>query len=129
MSASSQSFFNNFLSYSIFRLIATTLVVFIAISILNNIWVALQRRRNDDQKLKSFEKMKLNPRHWFFGHVAMVSIKGLMHTWALFLKTLCSFSKNKATLDKISYGSGQKCSKELRKHSFTSVETIVVKLQ
>ena len=27
------------------------------------------------------------------------------------------------------YGSGQKCSKELKNHSFTSVETIVVKLQ
>ena len=43
---------------------------------------------------------------------------------------LCAFfSKNKATSDKISYGSGQKCSKELKHHSFTSVETIVVKLQ
>ena len=43
---------------------------------------------------------------------------------------LCAFSqKNKATLDKVSYGSGQKCSKELRNHSFTSVEAIVVKVQ
>ena len=42
----------------------------------------------------------------------------------------CTFSqKNKATSDKVSYGSGQKCSKELKNHSFTSVETIVVKLQ
>ena len=49
--------------------------------------------------------------------------------WALFLKTLCIFSKNKATSDKVSYGSGQKCSKELKNYSFTSVETIVVKLQ
>ena len=55
--------------------------------------------------------------------------KGVLHPWALFLKTLCIFSKNKATLDKVSYGSGQKCSKELKNHSFTSVEAIVVKLQ
>ena len=58
-----------------------------------------------------------------------VALRGLLHPWALFLKTLCIFSKNKATLDKVSYGSGQKCSKELKNHSFTSVEAIVVKLQ
>ena len=52
--------------------------------------------------------------------------KGVLHPWTLFLKTLCIFSKNKATSDKVSYGSGQKCSKELKNHSFTSVETIVV---
>ena len=56
-------------------------------------------------------------------------LKGVLHPWALFLKTLCIFSKNKATSDKVSYGSGQKCSKELKNHSFTSVGTIVVKLQ
>ena len=55
-------------------------------------------------------------------------LKGVLHLWALFLKTLCIFSKNKATSDKVSYGSGQKCSKELENYSFTSVETIVVKL-
>ena len=55
--------------------------------------------------------------------------KGVLHLWALFLKTLCIFSKNKATSDKVSYGSGQKCSKELENYSFTSVEMIVVKLQ
>ena len=57
------------------------------------------------------------------------AFKGVLHPWALFLKTLCIFSKNKATLDKVSHGSGQKCSKELKNHSFTSVETTVVKLQ
>ena len=57
------------------------------------------------------------------------SLKGVLHPWALFLKTLYIFSKNKTTSDKVSYGSGQKCSKELKNHSFTSVETIVVKLQ
>ena len=56
-------------------------------------------------------------------------VKGVLHLWALFLKTLCIFSKNKTTLDKVSYGSGQKSSKELKNHSFTSVEAIVVKLQ
>ena len=61
--------------------------------------------------------------------VAQKSFKGVLHLGALFLKTLCIFSKNKATLDKVSYGSGQKYSKELKNHSFTSVETIVVKLQ
>ena len=55
--------------------------------------------------------------------------KGVLHPWALFLKILCIFSKNKATSDNVSYGFGQKCSKELKNHSFTSVETIVVKLQ
>ena len=56
-------------------------------------------------------------------------VKGVLHLWALFLKTLRIFSKNNATLDKVSYGSGQKCSKELKNDSFTSVETIIVKLQ
>ena len=55
--------------------------------------------------------------------------KGVLHLWALFLKTLCIFSKNKPNLDKVSYGSGQKCSTELKNQSFTSVEAIVVKLQ
>ena len=55
--------------------------------------------------------------------------KGVLHPWALFLKTFCIFSKNKANLDKVKYGSGQKCSKELKNHSFTSIEAIVVKLQ
>ena len=57
------------------------------------------------------------------------NFKGVLHPWALFLKILCIFSKNKATSDNVSYGFGQKCSKELKNHSFTSVETIVVKLQ
>ena len=56
-------------------------------------------------------------------------VKGVLYPWALFLKTLSIFSKNKAILDKESYGSGQKCSKEVQNHSFTSVEAIVVKLQ
>ena len=45
--------------------------------------------------------------------------KGVLHPWTLFLKTLCIFSKNKATSEKVSNGSGQKCSKELKNHSFT----------
>ena len=49
--------------------------------------------------------------------------------WALFLKTLRIFSKNKAILGKVSRGSGQKCFMELGNHSFNSVEAIVVKLQ
>ena len=53
---------------------------------------------------------------------------GVQHP-SLFLETVCIFSKNKAALDKVSYGSSQKCSKELKYHSFTSVETIVVKLK
>ena len=67
--------------------------------------------------------IQLNSIHLFF------TIKGVLHPWAVFLKTLCIFSKNKATSDKVSHGSVQKCSKELKNHSFTSVETIVVKLQ
>ena len=75
-------------------------------------------------KLQNFKKVKL-----IFGHPVPTSLKGILHPWALFLKTLCIFSKNKATSDKVSYGSGQECSKELKNHSFTSVKTIVVKLQ
>ena len=60
---------------------------------------------------------------------SIIIIKGELHPWALFLKTLCIFSKNKATLDKVSCGSGQKCSKELKNHSRTSVKAIVVKFQ
>ena len=59
-------------------------------------------------------------------------LKGVQHPWALFLKTLYIFSKNKATLDKVSYRSalpGQKCSKEHKNYSFTLAESIVVKLQ
>ena len=68
--------------------------------------------------------------HNFRGHQKIDQpLKGVLHLWALFLRTLCIFSKNKATSDKVSYGSGQKCSKELENYSFTSVETIVVKLQ
>ena len=63
----------------------------------------------------------------FFSNIT--NFKGVLHLWALFLKTFCIFSKNKATLDKETYVSGQKCSKELKNHSFTSVEAIVVKLQ
>ena len=56
-------------------------------------------------------------------------VKGVLHLWPLFLRTLSIFSKNKATLDKVFYGSGQKCSKELKNYIFTSVEAIVEKLQ
>ena len=51
--------------------------------------------------------------------------EGFVH----FLTKYSTFKKNKATLDKVSYGSGQNCSKELKNHSFASAETIVVKLQ
>ena len=76
--------------------------------------------------------MKILSSHWWRFELAtsiVCTLKGVLHLWALFLKTLCIFSKNKATSDKVSYGSGQKCSKELENYSFTSVETIVVKLQ
>ena len=72
-----------------------------------------------DSKVVAFGSLKLRS---FF-------VKGELHLWALFFKTLCIFSKNKVTLDKVSYGPGQKYSKELKNHSFTSVETAVVKLQ
>ena len=48
--------------------------------------------------------------------------KGVLHLWALFLKILCIFSKNKATSDKVSYGSGQKCSKELENYGSGGIE-------
>ena len=55
-------------------------------------------------------------------------LRGYSTPLDLIFKDFAHFLKNKATLDKVSYGSGQKCFKELKKHSFTSVETIVVKL-
>ena len=33
------------------------------------------------------------------------TLKEVLHLWTLFLKILCIFSKNKATLDKVSNGS------------------------
>ena len=74
-------------------------------------------------------KFLYNPMVFASQFLILEKFKGVLHLWALFLKTLCIFSKNKATSDKVSYGSGQKCSKELENYSFTSVETIVVKLQ
>ena len=68
-------------------------------------------------------------KYWVLQKLDVQAIKGVLHPWALFLKTLCIFAKNKAISDQVSYGSGQKCSKELKNHSFTSVKTIVVKLQ
>ena len=47
-----------------------------------------------------------------------IYLKGVQHPWALFLKALCIFSKIKASLDKVSYRSGQKYSRELKNHSF-----------
>ena len=44
---------------------------------------------------------------------ALRKVKGVQHLWAVFLKILCLFSKHKADLGKVSYGSGQKCYKEL----------------
>ena len=58
----------------------------------------------------------------------VVTLKGVQHPWALFLETFFIFSKIQATLDKVIYGSGQECSKELKNHIFISVTTIVVKL-
>ena len=51
-------------------------------------------------------------------YVKHFHIKGVQHPWSLCLKTLRIFSKNKATLDKVSYGSGQKCSKGTQKLKF-----------
>ena len=99
MSANSQSFFNYVLSNTTVRLIASTIVVFIAISVLKEIWISLRRRWNDDQKLRSFEKTKLTPRHWFFGHVAMVSYNRLnflnnsiwSHLFKMILVLICIY--------------------------------------
>ena len=74
-----------------------------------------------------YHHISISSPFWHF--YCLFVFKGVLHLWALFLKTLCIFSKNKATLDKVSYGSGQKWSEELENYSFTSVETIVVKLQ
>ena len=47
-----------------------------------------------------------------------MDFKGVLHPWTLFWKTLCIFSTTKATLLKLCNGSDQKCSKELKNHSF-----------
>ena len=54
--------------------------------------------------------------------------KEVLHPWALFLKTSCNFLKNNAILDKLSYGSGLKCSKEL-KYSFSKDHCCEVKVK
>ena len=46
------------------------------------------------------------------------TLKGVLHPWALFLKTLCIFSKNKATSEKVSHGSGQKMFQRTQKSQF-----------
>ena len=78
---------------------------------------------------KYFFLLKVNIVPKWYIYCDNTKVKGVLHPWALFLKTLCIFSKNKATSDKVSHGSGQKCSKELKNHNFTLVGTIVVKLQ
>ena len=77
----------------------------------------------------SFLFIPASPLKRLISTVKLCSLRGYCTPGPYFWKTLCIFSKNKATSDKVFYGSGQKCSKELKKHSFTSVETIVVKLQ
>ena len=49
-------------------------------------------------------------------------VKAVLHPWTLFLKTFYIFTKNKATLDKVSNGSDKKCSKELKNHIFISTD-------
>ena len=88
-------------------------------------YVLHQRDVNYTQNLMLFFHFHVNQ----LPYTCSFLFKGVLHPRALFLKTLCIFSKNKATSNKVSYGSDQKCSKELKNHSFTSVETIVVKLQ
>ena len=87
--------------------------------------ISLQNSGGKEVFLRGFHGTPLGHQwEWkYLGHLRVYSTP-----WALFLETLCIFSKNKATLDKVYYGSGQKCSKELKNHSFTSVETTVVKL-
>ena len=80
-----------------------------------------------DKMMEDLNWVKLDCR---WNHQLLVfTFKGELHLWALFFKTLCIFSKNKVTSDKVTYGPGQKYSKELKNHSFTSVETAVVRLQ
>ena len=92
----------------------------------------LQESVKEMQKILLLKKTKLECPLYEITEYAFnkqIALRGALHLWALFLKTLCIFSKNKATLDKVSYGSGQKYSEELKNHSFTLVEAIVVKLQ
>ena len=96
--------------------------------LLNNICDVIKQNQSEVRNIDF--KIEPNKAENFFCFLLfLASFKGVLHLWALFLKTLCIFSKNKPNLDKVSYGSGQKCSTELKNHSFTSVEVIVVKLQ
>ena len=70
-------------------------------------------------KLYFFDNLRT--KYWEHAVPEFHVLKGVLHLWALFLKVFCIFSKNKATSDKVSYGFGQKCSKELKNHNFTSV--------
>ena len=90
-----------------------------------SVWLVCRIKRRIAKNCKVGRNLKQRPPTPLWAQ----RLKGVLHPWALFLKTLCIFSKNKVISDKVSYGSGQKCSKEFKNHSFTSVETIVVKLQ
>ena len=57
-----------------------------------------------------------------------VTLKRFCTRGPYFLRFCVFLKKKKATLDKVSNGSVQKCSKELKKYSFISAETMVVKL-
>ena len=62
-------------------------------------------------------------------HQYFCLFKGGTAPLGLILEYFVHFLKNKAILGNVSYGSGQKCSKELKHLCFISVEAIVVKLQ
>ena len=68
-------------------------------------------------------KMVANPRS-----VNLNVMKRTAPVDLIFFFKLCIFSKNKATLDNLFHGSDQKCSKELKNHSFILVENKFVKL-
>ena len=98
-----------------------------------------RKKKKEEEKKKENEKPNFPPFSIVQYHkgryldetnrVSRIVLRGYS-TPRPYYSRLCAFSeKNKTTLDKVSYGSGQKCSKELKNHSFTLKESIVVKLQ
>lgn len=54
------------------RIIATTILVFVAVNLARLLWQSMQMRWRGEKNLKNFETLKFTPRHWLFGHIALL---------------------------------------------------------
>ncbi len=79
MSGTKGSIVEAVLYNSTIRLVTVTVLVFVVVNVLRLLVQQLQQRWDDENKLRDFEQMKHNSRHWLFGHTAMVSSKPIYH--------------------------------------------------